>query len=240
MDKVLYLILIMEQHTQLLKLNTRYITCSYPLISSTIYTDTINYNSCPSDLNIIFNSGFNFNVKNGSTNYLQVNTTNTTINNNLIVSHFSGNNYWLYANSSKQIVENTNIQSNGANLTIVNNATGSCSIEMGSTTAYLPSFIDMHCPTNTDYALRFIQNTGTASLDGSSYITKNGGWTSITQLSFNINCNKAYCDINLTVYTNSNINFQTSNITRVSINDKNTTISNNLLLSSYSGTPCDN
>ena len=139
-------------------------------------------------------------------------------------------------NSSKQIVENTNISGNGANLTIVNNATGSCSIEMGSTSAYLPSFIDIHCPTNTDYALRFIQNPGSASLDGSSYITKNGGGTSITQLSFNINCNKAYCDIYLTVYTNSNIYFQTSNTTRLSINDTNTTISNNLLLSSYSGT----
>ena len=36
-------------YTQLLKLNTSNITCSYPLISSTIYTDTINYNSSSSN-----------------------------------------------------------------------------------------------------------------------------------------------------------------------------------------------
>ena len=90
-------------YTQLLKLNTSNITCSYPLISSTIYTDTINYNSSSSDLNIIFNSGYNFNIKNGATNYLQVNTTNTTVNNNLIVSNFSTTGYVLVNNSSKII-----------------------------------------------------------------------------------------------------------------------------------------
>ena len=92
-------------YTQLLKLNTSNITCSYPLISSTIYTDTIDYNSCSSDLNIIFNGGYNFNVKNGSTNYLQVNTTNTTVNNNLIVSNFSTTGYVLVNNSSKVITQ---------------------------------------------------------------------------------------------------------------------------------------
>ena len=85
-------------YTQLLKLNTSNITCSYPLISSTIYTDIINYNSFSSDLSIIFNTGYNFNIKNGSNNYLQVNTTNTT-----------GISYDLVSNTSKQLVEDSKV-----------------------------------------------------------------------------------------------------------------------------------
>ena len=67
-----------SSYTNILELNTSNIICNYPIISnSTLYTNTINYNSA-ADLNIFFNLSNNINFKNGSTNYLQINNTYIT------------------------------------------------------------------------------------------------------------------------------------------------------------------
>ena len=74
----------------------------------------------------------NYDIPGPGTHFFQ---DNTEVNLNVIIDTFLGNNYWLYANSSKQIVENTNMYITNCTLHIINSVNGNDSnIETKSST----------------------------------------------------------------------------------------------------------